>query len=54
MNNKQLCPKCRISAEIYQLDPKIAVCPYMQCHTGKDCSFSSSVYENEVNDDERV
>lgn len=54
MNNKQLCPKCKTGAESYRLDPRSTVCPYLQCNTGKACSFFSPVYENEVNDDERV
>lgn len=54
MTNQQICPKCKTGAESYKLDPKSPVCPHLEYHNGKSCSFFSPIEESEVNDDEGV
>ena len=36
--SKQLCSDCERGRTSYLLDPKSPVCPYLHCHTGKNCS----------------
>lgn len=39
MRHKKLCPHCETGRITYELDNRSAVCPYLSCYNGKECSM---------------
>lgn len=48
--NKKLCPKCKTGKNLYELDKRSVICPYMFCLKAGECGMFVADTDVKVSD----